>query len=293
MTDITNNIANGNDVVMVNEQISNSLKLKRQTWNLCVLNIKRYLFTRYMQVLLMLGALPLAIAILAVANMKFQNRTVMQISEMNKILQLMFRIFYIHFVIFFVANIFGFSLLRKEIDDKTLHYLLLQPVSKTAIILSKFASFIIIAWLYLSVMLILTNIVLLTPYGIENLTKQLFVRGEVFSLIQKTAVILLALIAYGSISMVMGSLLKSGTWGVLFYLWESGLPYLPSTVKYFTVSHYLQALTPGRSLIPPKMFELYGTLPSAFQSILTLMIVSSIFCGIAIFIIRHYECRYN
>ncbi len=104
---------------------------------------------------------------------------------------------------------------------------------------------------------------------------------------------LVALTMYGSISMVMGSLFKSGSYGLLFYLWETGVPYLPSTLKFFTISHYLQALTPEKGAVPPRLFELYGEVPSMLRCWVTIAIVLAVFISVSIFLIRRRECVYS
>ncbi|HRS00024.1 MAG TPA: hypothetical protein P5128_07235, partial [Candidatus Sumerlaeia bacterium] len=71
------------------------------------------------------------------------------------------------------------------------------------------------------------------------------------------------------------------------------LPYLPSTFKYLTISQYLQAITPERSILPASFFELYGDIPTAFECILAVIIVVGFFGGLTLFLIRRYECRYS
>lgn len=299
MTDISSAHPGKGSLSEVNSSL-NGLKptqlLWRQFISLVSLSAKKYLFTRYMWVLLILGGFPLIIsiffAISTIFSGHFHSVSAPPILEISKTFQIMFRVFYIHFIIFFVANIFGFSLLRKELDDQTLHYLFLQPVKKVIIILSKYIAFVFIAWIYLSVIFILTYFVFLLPYGLRNLANELFEKGRALSLIKEVFVILIALFIYGSISMVMGSIVKSGLYGVIFYLWETALPYLPSTLKSFTISHYLQALTPEKSAIPPRMFEIYGQLPSLFRCFTTLSIILFVFLILTIFIIHRYECKY-
>jgi ABC-type transport system involved in multi-copper enzyme maturation permease subunit len=215
------------------------------------------------------------------------------LSDLNKIIQILFRVLYIHFVIFFVANIFGFSLIRKEVDDRTLHLLFLQPIGKVTIILSKYLGFLIVTWLFLSVTFLCTYLLFHIPWGLKSMMKDLFEYGRALSLIEECFVMLVALAMYGAFSMVMGSLFKTGWYGLIFYLWETGLPYLPSTLKFFTISHYLQALTPEKSAISPKMFELYGEMPSLLRCWITFFLVLSVLIGITVFLIRRYECKYS
>lgn len=258
------------------------------------LSIRRYLFTRYMWVLIILGLTPcLFTGMIAIAKIIHEGYGRQpQISDMNQFMQMAFRLFYIHFVIFFVANIFGFLLLRREVDDRTLHYLFLQPVSKTLVILSKFVAFIIVTWIFLSATFLLMYVIMFIPYGIGVMSKDLFESGRAVSLIEECFVMLVALALYGSISMVMGTIFKTAWYGVIFYMWETALPYLPSTFKFFTISHYLQAITPERGAIPPHMFELYGEMPGPLHCVIAIVLILTVFIGITVFLIRRYECRY-
>lgn len=272
--------------------------LRRTVFTLVNISMRRYLFTRYMWILIFLGGIPIAISILfMIAKIFSQEQTTIvsysHLSDLNKMIQTMFRVLYIHFVIFFVANIFGFSLIRKEVDDRTLHLLFLQPIGKVTIILSKYLGFLAVTWLFLSVTFLSTYILFHVPFGFKSLMKDLFEYGRAFSLIKECFVMLVALAMYGAFSMVMGSIFKTGWYGLIFYLWETGLPYLPSTLKFFTISHYLQALTPEKSAISPKMFELYGEMPSPLRCWITFFIVLSVLIGITVFLIRRYECKYS
>ena len=269
--------------------------LLRQYLTIINISFNRYLFTRYMWVLLGMAGLPVFISgIYCVRMLAMYGYASDQVPGMlNEVFQTLFRTLYIHFIIFFIANIFGFSLLRKEVDDRTLHYLFLQPVRKTTVILSKYIGFLGITWVVLCVTLLLTYFLFQIPYGVKSLFVDLFQKGRALTLIQECFIMLVALAMYGAFSMVMGSIFKTAWYGLIFYLWETGLPYLPSTMKFFTISHYLQSLTPEKSAIPKKMFELYGEMPSPLRCWITLLVVLAVLIGITVFLIRHYECKYT
>ncbi|MCX7000334.1 MAG: ABC transporter permease [Candidatus Sumerlaeota bacterium] len=266
----------------------------RQALTIINLSVRRYLFTRYMGVLIFLGLTPCLFAgMIAIAKIIQEGYGRQpQISEMNQFLQMAFRLIYIHFIIFFVAIIFGFTLLRKEVDDRTLHYLFLQPVSKTLVILSKYVAFVIVTWIFLCATFLLMYVIMFIPYGIGVMAKDLFESGRAVSLVEECFVMLVALALYGAIFMVMGTLFKSAWFGAIFYLWETALPYLPSTFKFFTVSNYLQAMTPERGAIAPQLFELYGEMPGPLHCVIAIVLILTVFISLTVFLIRRYECRY-
>ncbi len=270
-------------------------RMIRTCLTLINLSVRRYLFTRYMWVLIGLGCMPLLLGLPYFLRVILVHTgpLVPKYSELNTIVQTIFRVGYIHFIIFFTANIFGFSLIRQEVDDRTLHLLFLQPVNKVTIILSKYLGFIAVTWVFLSVTFLATYVFFLLPYGMKSLMKDLFENGRAISLLKECFVMLVALAMYGAFSMMMGSIFRTGGYGLIFYLWETGLPYLPSTLKFFTISHYLQALTPEKSAIPPRMFELYGTMPSLLRCWITFVILLAVLIGMTAFLIRRYECKYS
>ncbi|HRR31566.1 MAG TPA: ABC transporter permease subunit, partial [Candidatus Sumerlaeia bacterium] len=204
----------------------NSIRRSRQMLTIVNLSIRRYLFTRNMWVLVILGGLPLIFVALIILG-----KPITSLTDANRAFQMTFRIYYIHFSIFFIASIFGFSLLRKEVDDRTLHYLFMQPVNRSLIIFSKYFGYIVVTWTYLSAAFLLTYFIMFLPFGLNVMKRELFHMGRAVSLIQECFVMLLALGLYGAVSMVMGTIFKSAWYGIIFYLWEAGLPYLPSTFK--------------------------------------------------------------
>lgn len=281
---------------LLNENIfSNRIRsLLRQYAVLINLGIRRNFSSSYIWVMLLLGVIPVFIGGISCINrlLNYKSTNIKSPADVNLLFNMLFRTLDIHFISFFIASIFGFSLLRKELDGRTLHYLFLQPVSKASIIISKYISFVIFTWIWLSLTFILSYVLFQIPFGFKSIIADLFQNRKILILSQECFVMLVALAVYGSIAMVFGSIFKSGAYGIIFYLWETGVPYLPSTLKYFTISHYLQALTPEKNLVPVKFFELLGDIPSTFRCLLTLSIILIIFISITILIVRCYECKY-
>ncbi|HRU55021.1 MAG TPA: ABC transporter permease subunit, partial [Candidatus Sumerlaeia bacterium] len=150
----------------------NSIRRSRQMLTIVNLSIRRYLFTRNMWVLVILGGLPLIFVALIILG-----KPITSLTDANRAFQMTFRIYYIHFSIFFIASIFGFSLLRKEVDDRTLHYLFMQPVNRSLIIFSKYFGYIVVTWTYLSAAFLLTYFIMFLPFGLNVMKRELFHMG--------------------------------------------------------------------------------------------------------------------
>ena len=73
--------------------------LRRTVFTLVNISMRRYLFTRYMWVLLFLGGIPIAISIIyMIAKILTQNQmpvvSYSHLSDLNKIIQTIFRVLY-------------------------------------------------------------------------------------------------------------------------------------------------------------------------------------------------------
>jgi hypothetical protein len=133
----------------------------------------------------------------------------------------------------------------------------------------------------------------LSAGGIGGTVSDLFGQGRFTILLKESFVLALGLLAYGSIAMLMGSLFKSGFYALILLVWETGLPYLPSTLKLWTVMHYLHSLLPERLTEQQKIFELLGDPASVGVSILVVGFVSLVFIGVCMAIFQYRECLYK
>ncbi len=270
----------------------------RQYRSLFLLSVRRWAFSgACSRIMITLGLLPVfligLVAVIQKLNTPVINNYHVPHTELNTAFQMIFRTLYIHLIIFFGASIFGFFILRKEVDDRTLHFLFLQPVRKAGVILCRYAAFLAVTWPWLCLTFILSYMMLFVPFGLKALSADLFVYGRALTLIRECLVMLLALALYAAVFMVAGSLFKTSWFIVVFYLWDTGVAYLPSFFKLFTISHYLQAVTPEKSALPTKLFELISQAPSPLQSLLTLGFMWIVLISMAIIVIRQYECRYS
>lgn len=254
------------------------------------LSLRRLAYSKLMFVNIMLAALPVAIAVLiATLNPhKFQNA-----QDVHAMYEFFLRIFYLHFIIFFVANIFGFAVMRQETEDRTLHYLFLQPVRRWMLIIGKLMAYLTLASGVCITSLWLTYFVMCLPLGVGPVVADLFGAGRFMILVKESIVLSLGLLAYGALAMLMGSFFKSAFYALLLLGWEAGLPYLPSVLKLWTVTHYLHSLLPERLTEQKKLFELLGEPASALLSLAVLLGVSLVIVGISVGLFRFKECLYG
>ena len=91
----------------------------------------------------------------------------------------------------------------------------------------------------------------------------------------------------------MGSFFKSGSYALLLLAWESGLPYLPSALKMWTVMHYLHSLLPVRLDEQKRLFELLGEPASVGLSLAVIIGVSLVMVAVSSGVFYFKECLYG
>lgn len=255
------------------------------------LSLRRFARSRFMLANTLLSCVPILIAGSVAVKTLFYD--IQSDHDPRALFELMLRVLFLHFSVFFVANIFGFASLRQESDDQTLHYLLLQPIARPILVAGKFAAYLILAAATCLASLWATYaILMLSQAGLAEMIRDLFDRHRLVALLWDSAVLVLGLIAYGSIALLMGSFFKSAFYALILLGWESTLPYLPSTLKFWTISHYLHSLLPER-LAGQKIFEMLGDPASTPLSLGVLLILSLVLGGIATALFQNRECMYG
>lgn len=218
------------------------------------------------------------------------------IQEIHIATELFLRILYLHFVVFFIANILGSAVIRQERDEQTLHYFFLQPVRRWMVISGKFAAYLIVSGAICVVSFWAVYLALALPaIGTRGVASDLFSHGRFAIMGRETLVLLLGLVAYGAFALIMGGVgfFKSASYALFLLGWEAGLPYLPSTLKFWTFAHYLQSLLPERMIENKEMFELLGEPATTGMSLAVLLGVPALFIGVAILMFRARECQYG
>ncbi|MEN6624959.1 MAG: hypothetical protein ABFD69_01890 [Candidatus Sumerlaeia bacterium] len=266
----------------------------RQIVALTRLSMRRLMFTRFMFSNLLLASLPVIMLVVIAVSMKLGNMSGPGLPDLHQGLERMLRFFYLHFIIFFVATVSGFAIVRQDLDDRTLHYIVLAPVKRWAVTISKFIAF----W-------ILSAAILLASYWATYLSACLIVAGpsatvrDLFgeagwfgNLVRESCVIVLALTTYGAIGMAMGSVFKSLVFAPILWVWEATLPWLPAGLKLLALSHYFQSMLPVKVTEKQRMLEILADPASLTLSLTVLACVTAISIAIALLVNLWRECAY-
>lgn len=187
----------------------------------------------------------------------------------------MIMVFYLQFLILILALFFGTSICSEEIEAKTLTYLTTRPVSKSAILLGKYAA-------YTLLVIIMTAVGLIPSFLILNINDLL--DFSLYGILLKYGLaLILGLICYTSFFTFIGTFLKRAILFGLFFSfgWENVIQYFPGSTQRFAIVHYLKSLLPfpsgGRFSF--LLFRLEPTPPGV--AILTLLLITAVFLFLA------------
>jgi ABC-2 type transport system permease protein len=189
---------------------------------------------------------------------------------------------FVQYYVMLVALFYGTAVVAEEVDGKTLTYLLIRPVPRSAILLGKGLAAWFIGALILSPMLIFT-------YTLFTLGDGLLYMGNASSFtinfptfLSDIALTLGTLAVYTALFTFIGAYFKRPVlWGIaIAFGWESWVAFVPGLTRKLTVMHYVQSLSQhatGKNVAVALLGQQTGT----FQSILALVVIFVLFCALA------------
>lgn len=202
------------------------------------LTVRYLLTTRRGIATALLAAVPLILAVgLALARVATFDILLFQSLMVPLFLQV---------ILIFVTLVQATSLIREEIEDNTLPFLLTRPVSKPAVALYKYAG-------YLVAILVL----LLPPLILAYAITQAYAGDPLGSDLNVLGAFLLATVlgsaAYGAFFMFLSVLLRKPlAAGLLFgFVWESIVGSIPGNVPMLSIIHYLKSILKGMVPVGP------------------------------------------
>lgn len=184
--------------------------------------------------------------------------------------------FYLQFFILILALFFGTSVCSEELEGKTLTYLTTRPVSKSAIVLGKYAAYALLA-------IIMTAVGIIFSFFILNMDNLLDI--SLYKILLKdVAVLSLGIICYTSFFTFIGTFLKrSIMFGLVFsFGWENVIQYFPGSTQRFAIAHYLKSLLPSHSSTGRFSFLSFRLEPSTpLAAIAMLFLITGAFLALA------------
>lgn len=153
---------------------------------------------------------------------------------------------FVQIVLVFVTLVDSSALIREEIDDNTLPYLLTRPVSKPALALSKYAG-------YLAAALALLLPPVLVSYGVTEAYAGTGLGTDADVLWGFLGATALAVLAYGALFFFLSVVLRKPlTVGLLIgFVWENIVGSLPGDVPKLSLIYYLKSVLKGTIGVGP------------------------------------------
>ena len=152
----------------------------------------------------------------------------------------MIQVMYLHFMLPLLCLFVGTSAIADEVKDRTLPYLIIRPVPKWQIILSKNLVGFVTVSIFLFISLGMTYSILMMDEGLGDWV------GHLSMLFKNWGVTLLGVAVYLPIFSIIGGVFQKPVLASLIFAfgWESHISFFPGNLKLFTLVYYLHRLTP-------------------------------------------------
>ena len=172
---------------------------------------------------------------------------------------------------------------RSEILLRTLHYYLLAPIRREALLLGKYLAGLLFSWALFGAAAIATSVLL---FGAPT--------GWFASLVADVGTTLIACMAYGAVFLVFSVLFRNPILPVAaLFVWESLHFLLPSALQALSVRHYLGALTATPLPVPDGPFAILAVVPSPWSAVLALAGLTAAGLALGAWRLRRLEIRYT
>lgn len=211
-----------------------------------------------------------------------------------------FQFFYLRLVIFFGCLGIFMNLFRGELLDKSLHFYLLAPIRREALLAGKF-----LAGLIASVVIFTTSTalqLLVMGWHLDSNSVNAFLYhnhgfAQVFAYLGVT---MLACVGYGSVFLAAGLLFRNPILpaaGIL--IWEAINPFLPALLQKFSVIYYLKSLCPASAPVDsgtPAFFAMLVSNPDPIAApfaVFGLLALAALILFVSSGTVRRMEINYT
>jgi ABC-type transport system involved in multi-copper enzyme maturation permease subunit len=201
--------------------------------------------------------------------------------EDTNIFATMFQFFYLRLAIFFGCVGIFMNLIRGEMLDRSLHFYLLAPIRREVLMAGKFLAGLTAATVIFGLSTLLQLVAVYCAYDSQTLQEFIFRGDGMHHLVAYLGVTVLACVAYGSVFLAAGVLMRNPIIpAAVILVWESINSFLPVFLQKISVIYYLKSLCPVE--VPPQVpppFSLLAVNPdpaSPLIAIPSLLLLSAI-----------------
>jgi len=261
----------------------------RQVTTLARVEVGRRLFGRGAIAIYILALLPLAIALPRLLFMGGRLRS--DLGQHTAEFAEAFHYFILLFVVFFACATVFVRLIKGEVAERSLHYLLLAPLKRPVLVVGKYLGGLVATLLVLLPMTVLSFVLFYLPMGPSATWQFVSSSPGLGQLAGYLAIVILACTGYGAIFLLFGLLWRNpGVASMLLLGWEYLVPFLPAPLKIVSVAHHLQSLSPVP--VPHGIFALLATPTPPWLAVLGLLAFTVVLLGLGSLAARRLEITY-
>jgi ABC-2 type transport system permease protein len=194
---------------------------------------------------------------------------------------------YLRFIVPVLGIFYGTALIADEVDDKTITYLFVRPIPRSAVLVGKY-----LAYLVTTVFVVLPSVVVLYLLVVPLQHGSL---AESFpALLKDLGLLGVGLASYGALFAFVGALFKYPLVTGLFFAfgWEQIALMLPGYLRRMTMAYYLQSLVPHsmpQDGLGSALQALFRDVPSPLVSLACLLGCAVVFLVLAGRIVERRE----
>ncbi len=213
--------------------------------------------------------------------------------EGNKIFVMLMEDIYVKALLPLLAMFFGIMLIGEDVESQTIPYLLTRPVPRSAMVLGRFASLLVIA-----AGLIVPG-VFLTFAACTALGNFAFSGANLRLMLHYDGALLMGLLGYGAFCTWLGAFFKRPiiTGVMALFFWQRLALYVPGLIDFFTIEKYVVALLPPlaeareapmlRTALAEYQKKLF--LVGATKSAIALLVIASVLILLTVLVVRRRE----
>lgn len=182
---------------------------------------------------------------------------------------------YVHVLLLVVTLFYGTALVSDELEDKTLTYLLVRPVSKSTIYLGKYLAYLVAAALLLLPSAAMCFLIAMAADAPGESGRHVPI------LLQDLGVLSIGILAYGALYALIGAVTKRPVFvGLAFtFIWETLVTFIPGYLSKLTIKHYLSALLP-HAVSQRGIIGLFESPTSAPMAVIILLLTTAGFLAL-------------
>lgn len=257
------------------------------------LEARRALWSRRAIPVFLLAALPILLLIGRLVVRTIVLRSADPLSHDTTAFADVFGLTVIRFGLYFSCVALFAGLIRREVEERSLHYYFLCPIRREIVALGKYLAAACITALVFAVTTIVAFGLMLAPHGTSSISTYLLRDGGALDLMSFITIAVLAAVAYGALHFALGTFLRNPIFpAIAYFFFEVSNHFLPESIRLASVAHYLRAFDPFPRA-EGRFFAVDVAAPPIWFALLVLLGAAAILVSVAAWRARRMELPYS